>query len=95
MSEELRALDADHFYIGDFLVDLVALQYDELMASRNKCISDWNIHEIGVSLSTLRNYAKRLAKGEQIEAWKVIQPLKRLNHLGLHTGYPPWKPNGN
>jgi hypothetical protein len=85
--ECLHGVDADHFWYGDVLVDLNQLRHEELRMGRDRVhYTDWQVHEIGVSMSTLRNYAQRLAKGEQLESWRMMYPLKRINQLGLHTG---------
>lgn len=88
--ERLVGVDAEHFWFDGVLVDINQLQFEELRMSRDKIhYTDWQVHEIGVAISTIKNYARRLAKGEQIEPWEVALPIKRLNSQGLHTGWAP------
>lgn len=86
-NEELRPIDADHFWIGDVMVDLVQLRREQDRMSLLPKFTDAQIHGIGFSLGSLSLYARRLAKGDQVKVESIKHCLRRLNHHGLHTGY--------
>lgn len=85
--ECLHAIDADHFWLGDLMVDLVQLENEQNRMSLLPKFTDAQIHGIGFNLGSLRLYARRLARGEEAKVEAVKHCLGRLNHHGLHTGY--------
>lgn len=90
--EELRAVDADHFWIGRLLVDLNQLRHEANSITGRKGVSIAQIHDISASLMMLERYAAGLADpnhryADLVSPEKVAKYLKMANEAGLHTGY--------
>lgn len=85
--ECLHAIDADHFWLGDLMVDLVQLQREETRMAQEPKYTHAQVHGIGFNLGALRLYGRELAQGLRVEAGSIVHVLKRLNYYGLHTGY--------
>lgn len=88
--ECLHAIDTDHFWYGDVMVDLVALKYerDSLNAqtAREKW---WDIHGRNSAFYMLDVYARCLAAGKNLDLAtpeNVTRFLREANKYGLHTG---------
>lgn len=87
MGVELRGVDADHFWIGEVLVDLNQLWREAQQLSKNQVLG--NSHSVVFQLQYLGYVAGELVRGEYrwISAEKAAKSLMKLNSLGLHTGY--------
>lgn len=89
-TEELRPIDADHFWIGEVMVDLNQLrrERDSLNeAERNK---GWQgPHGRNTAIYMLEVYARDLLKPDpkHVTPEKVRSYLLQANSVGLHTGY--------
>lgn len=88
--ECLHAVDADHFWIGDLLVDLNQLRHEEESLNEAERSKGWRgPHGRRTALYMLENYARDMLSGN----WKLVTPdkVKRYlvqgNSVGLHTGY--------
>jgi hypothetical protein len=91
MADELRAVDADHFWIGGLMVDLVQLRY-ELNSLNAQAQRDqrWDVHERNRVFGDLRRRAEWWSKGNlptESDLRYVKERLVVANHFGLHTGY--------
>ena len=91
--EELRAIDADHFWIGEVMVDLVQLRHEtESLNTQANASQWWDVHERNRVAGNLGRYAAALAKGEHQDKWPcwaeyIRKNLLTANQHGLHTGY--------
>lgn len=92
---ELRPIDAEHFWLGDLLVDLTQLWCEAQQLSKDRALG--NSHSVVFNLQYLGYVAGELVRGEHrwISPEKTAKALRRLNELGLHTGYVEASPRQN
>lgn len=83
--ECLHAIDADHFWLGDLMVDLNQIRHE--IATR-----DWDVrrnHTMSSAFHHLKHTAEGLLHPEHytVGVNVVRSALLAINQLGLHTGY--------
>lgn len=91
--ECLHAIDADHFWYGDVMVDILSLNHEALRVldgRRAQADNGKRSHALGFNLTYLYHVAMCLVKPSKGLRWikieQVWKALKKLNELGLHTG---------
>lgn len=87
--ECLHAIDADHFWIGDLMVDINQLYWEANMHRRPSQTAA-QVHTIICDLQYLAYCAKSLTEPENVHYIKhylAAKALARLNSLGLSTGF--------
>lgn len=89
-SEELRAIDADHFWIGEVMVDLNQLRRERDSLNEAERGKGWHgPHGRNTAIYMLEIYAKDLLaeSSKHVTPEKVVRYLSQANSVGLHTGY--------
>lgn len=86
---ELRPIDADHFWYGEVMVDLVQLHFELNSLNAQARRQWWDVHERNRVFGDLKRRAEWWSKGNpptESDLRYVKERLVIANHFGLHTG---------